>query len=91
MSTFCQRSYHRKCQRRGVGGQKSQNLVNLVCEWPLNKKLGGSKRTQFCFGMFAQKIHFYYCRVCLDELDLDRFDDHWNHTGVICQRRIPKN
>ena len=25
MSTFCQRSYHRKCQRRGVGGQKSQN------------------------------------------------------------------
>ena len=22
MSTFCQRSYHRKCQRRGVGGQK---------------------------------------------------------------------
>ena len=22
MSTFCQRSYHRKCQRRGVGGQE---------------------------------------------------------------------
>ena len=22
MSTFCQRSYHRKCQRRGLGGQK---------------------------------------------------------------------
>ena len=22
MSTFFQRSYHRKCQRRGVGGQK---------------------------------------------------------------------
>ena len=23
MSTFCQHSYHRKCQRRGVGGQKN--------------------------------------------------------------------
>ena len=34
MSIFCQRSYHRKCQRRGVGGQKSQNLVNVVCERP---------------------------------------------------------
>ena len=34
MSTFCQCSYHRKCQRRGVGGQKSQNLVNVVCERP---------------------------------------------------------
>ena len=22
MSTFCQLSYHRKCQRRGIGGQK---------------------------------------------------------------------
>ena len=29
---FCQaNSYHRKCQRRGVGGQKSQHLVNVVC------------------------------------------------------------
>ena len=36
MFTFCQRLYHRKCQRRGVGGQKSQNLVNVVCERPLN-------------------------------------------------------
>ena len=39
MSTFCQRSYHRKFQRRKwggyVGGQKSQNLVNVVCERPL--------------------------------------------------------
>ena len=35
MSIFCQRSYHRKYQRRGVGGQKSQNLVNVVCELPL--------------------------------------------------------
>jgi hypothetical protein len=31
-STFCQRLYHRKCQRRGVGGQKKRNLVNVVCE-----------------------------------------------------------
>ena len=35
MSTFCKRSYHRKCQRRGVGGQKKQNFVNVVCEQPL--------------------------------------------------------
>ena len=40
MSTFCQRLYHRKCQRRGVGGQKSQNLVNVVCERPLRQRLG---------------------------------------------------
>ena len=35
MSTFCQRLYHNKCQLWGIGGQKSQNLVNVVCEWPL--------------------------------------------------------
>ena len=27
MSTFCQRSYHRKCQRRGVGGQKKAKIL----------------------------------------------------------------
>jgi hypothetical protein len=35
MSTFCKLSYHRKCKRRGVSGQKSKNLVNVVCEGPL--------------------------------------------------------
>ena len=35
MSTFCQHSYHKKCQRKGVGGQKSQNLDNEVFEQPL--------------------------------------------------------
>ena len=36
MSIFCQRLYHRKCQHRGVGGQKNpQNLVNGVYERPL--------------------------------------------------------
>ena len=35
MSSFCQHSYGRKCQWR-VGGQKSQNLDNVVCERPLN-------------------------------------------------------
>ena len=38
MSTFCQRSYNRKCQLRGIGGQKSTNLVNVVCERPLITK-----------------------------------------------------
>ena len=37
MSTICQRLYHRKYQHRGVGGQKSQNLVNVVCERPLGR------------------------------------------------------
>ena len=45
MSTFCQRSYHRKCQRRGEGGQKRQNLVNAVCERPLNS----IKLVFYCF------------------------------------------
>ena len=33
-STFCKLLYHRKCKRRGVGGQKKPNLVNVVCERP---------------------------------------------------------
>ena len=33
-STFCKLSYHRKCKRRGVGGQKKPNFVNVVCERP---------------------------------------------------------
>ena len=36
-STFCKLLYHRKCKRRGVGGQKKTNLVNVVCERPLSK------------------------------------------------------
>ena len=38
-STFCKRLYHRKCKRREVGGQKKQNLVNIVCERPLEKRV----------------------------------------------------
>ena len=35
-SNFCKLLYHRKCKRRGVGGQKKKtNLVNVVCERPL--------------------------------------------------------
>ena len=34
--TFCKLLYHRKCKRRGEGGQKKTNLVNVVCERPLN-------------------------------------------------------
>ena len=33
--TFCKLSYLRKCKRRGVGGQKKPNFVNIVCERPL--------------------------------------------------------
>ena len=36
MLTFCHRSWGRKCQQRGVGGQKKpKKLVNVVCECPL--------------------------------------------------------
>ena len=28
--TFCKLLYHRKCKRRGVGGQKKPNFVNVV-------------------------------------------------------------
>ena len=31
---FCKLLYHRKCKRRGVGGQKKPNFVNIVCERP---------------------------------------------------------
>ena len=37
MSISCQLSYHTKCQCRGLGGQKYQNLVNVVCERPLRR------------------------------------------------------
>ena len=37
ISTFCKLIYHRKCKRRGVGGQKKTNFVNVVCERPLSK------------------------------------------------------
>ena len=33
--TFCKPLYHRKCKRRGVGGQKKTNLVKGVCKRPL--------------------------------------------------------
>ena len=32
---LCKLLYHRKCKRRGVGGKKKTNLVNVVCERPL--------------------------------------------------------
>ena len=32
--------YYRKCKRRGVGGQKTPNFVNVVCERPPKGVLG---------------------------------------------------
>ena len=52
-STFCKLLYHRKCKRRGVGGQKKTKFVNVVCECPLMYFLSSpiwcvaSKRTRF--------------------------------------------
>ena len=50
MSTFCKLSYHRKCQRRGVGGQKSKNLVNVVCERPLTRNVNDPLRENHVSG-----------------------------------------
>ena len=49
MCTFCQRSYHRKYQRRGfnIGGQKSQILVNVVYERPLSLHSLQNNDTQY--------------------------------------------
>ena len=33
--TVCKLLYRKKCKRRGVGGQKKTNLLNIVCERPL--------------------------------------------------------
>ena len=44
-STFCKLLYHRKCKRRGVGGQKKPNLVNVVCERPLIEILANFQLT----------------------------------------------
>ena len=49
ISIFCQRSYHGKSQHRGIGGQKSQNLVNAVCERPLVIYLMPFKENQHCW------------------------------------------
>ena len=35
--TFCKLLHYSKCKRRGVGGQKKTNLVNVVCERPLKE------------------------------------------------------
>ena len=41
-STFYKLLYHRKCKRRGVGGQKKPNRVNVVCKRPLMQKISAS-------------------------------------------------
>ena len=41
MSTFCQILQRRKCQRRGLDGQKTQNLVNAVKECVQNNHFRG--------------------------------------------------
>ena len=54
MSTFCQRSYHRKCQRRGIGGQKSfQRSL-----WTTPKKKKKQKNT-------FQRLSVAFVRVLL--------------------------
>ena len=39
---FCKLLYHKKCKRRGVGGQKKPNFVNVVCERPLSIRATGT-------------------------------------------------
>ena len=37
MSTFCQHSYRRKCQRRGAGGQKKPKSCQRSCLGPYSE------------------------------------------------------
>ena len=54
MSTFCQRPYHRKSQRRWVGGQKKAK-VNVVCEQPPILRNHG----MLCSSYLRTFDHFY--------------------------------
>ena len=59
MLNFCQLLYHKKCQRRGVGGQKKpQNLVNVVCE-PLRSDFPPWNRSTYIpSGKFSKLIEY---------------------------------
>ena len=69
MSTFCQRLYHRKCQPKGVGGQKSQNIVNVVCERLL---------TALCFitNTVLEKLEYHF-QINHITLILDSLEFFW--------------
>ena len=68
MSTFCQRSYHTKCQRRGVGGQKKpkscqrslwskSKVKQLACLSPL-KDFSGFIKVQVSHSLSTNLILF---------------------------------
>ena len=61
--TFCKLSYHRKCKRRGVGGQKKTDFVNVVCERPLTDQLitKSSMISNLYFGVYNA---IEYDRLC---------------------------
>ena len=65
--TFCKLLYHRKCKRRGLGGQKKTNLINVVCERPL-VELQDFKcdfNNQNCFGLFFKPIACVASFLCM--------------------------
>ena len=65
MSTFCQHSYHRKCQRKGVGGQKKPKTFQrsmrttpyfgrIIFNFPLVKKAAFLIKRYFVASMGAK-------------------------------------
>ena len=83
--TFCKLSYHRKCKRRGVGGQKKPNFVNVVCERPLI-----SKRFEFKAEFeveskagFKSKFESHFKAEFETEFDRDVFADFYDQNLLI--------
>ena len=62
-STFCKLLYHRKCKRRGVGGQKKTILVNVVCEHPLTIVFNGYHMLQFLKGLVSSRLYYLGLKV----------------------------
>ena len=53
---FCQRLYHRKCQRMGIGGKTTKNLVNVVCERPLVLWAADAKMSILSFARRRRRV-----------------------------------
>ena len=55
-STFCKILYHRKCKRRGAGGQKKPNIVNVVCLSQFLRYITHDSRAKIYLSMEKMKI-----------------------------------
>ena len=76
--TFCKLLYHRKCKRRGVGGQKKPNLVNVVCERPLMQMNSLEKRLELSLSLCGSRLSNLFSTVLLENDDSWRSPNHPN-------------